>query len=146
MLPQRLDHLGEDLTVLEAVRASAPATPVGELRAMLARFLLRGDAVERRVGDLSGGERFRVALAGLVLADPPRELLVLDEPTNSLDLGSIDALVDVLSGYRGGLLVVSHDEHFLARLGLDARVILDEDGLRPGQVPAPSADGSPRRG
>lgn len=146
MLPQRLDHLGEDLSVLEAVRASAPATPVGELRAMLARFLLRGDAVERRVGDLSGGERFRVALAGLVLADPPHELLVLDEPTNSLDLGSIDALVDVLAGYRGGLIVVSHDEHFLARLGLDARVILDEDGLRRGQVPAPSADGSPRRG
>lgn len=146
MLPQRLDHLGEDLTVLEAVRAGAPATPVGELRALLARFLLRGDAVERRVGDLSGGERFRVALAGLVLADPPHELLVLDEPTNSLDLGSIDALVDVLAGYRGGLLVVSHDEHFLARLGLDARVILDEDGLRPGQVPAPSVDGSPRRG
>lgn len=146
MLPQRLDHLGEDLTILESVRASAPTTPVGELRALLARFLLRGDAVDRRIGDLSGGERFRVALAGLVLADPPHELLVLDEPTNSLDLGSIDALVDVLAGYRGGLLVVSHDEHFLARLDLDARVILDEDGLRPGPVPARSADGTPRAG
>lgn len=97
-------------------------------------------------GDLSGGERFRVMLAGLVLADPPHELLALDEPTNSLDLGSIDAFVDELSRYRGGLLVVSHDEHFLARLGLDARVILDEDGLRPGQVPGPNSDGSPRGG
>lgn len=138
MLPQRLDHLGEDLTILESVRASAPATPVGELRALLARLLLRGEAVDRRVGDLSGGERFRVALAGLVLADPPHELLVLDEPTNSLDLGSIDALVDVLAGYRGGLLVVSHDEHFLERLGLDLRLVLDEDGLRPGTAPRPA--------
>ena len=138
MLPQRLDHLGEDLTILESVRASAPATPVEELRALLARLLLRGDAVDLRVGDLSGGERFRVALAGLVLADPPHELLVLDEPTNSLDLGSIDALVDVLAGYRGGLLVVSHDEHFLERLGLDLRLVLDEDGLRPGTAPPPA--------
>lgn len=144
MLPQRLDHLGEGLTLLEAVRASAPATPVEELRALLARFLLRGDAVDRRVGDLSGGERFRVALAGLVLADPPHELLVLDEPTNSLDLGSIDALVDVLAVYQGGLLVVSHDEHFLERLGLDLRLILDEDGLHPAAPGAPPAHGQRR--
>ena len=67
--------------------------------------ILRGEVVKRTVATLSGGERLRVALASLLLADPPHQLLVFDEPTNNLDLPSIDALVDALSGYRGGLLV-----------------------------------------
>lgn len=131
VLPQRLDHLTDEQTILDCVREAAPAVPDGELRSMLAHFLYRGEAVERGIGDLSGGERFRVALARLVLADPIPQLIVLDEPTNNLDLTSIDALVDVLGAFRGGLLVVSHDEAFLERLGLDARLLLDEDGLRP---------------
>lgn len=144
LLPQRLDHLGDDLSVLESVRRAAPVAEVEDLRAMLARLLFRGEAVDRLVGDLSGGERFRVALAQLALAAPPHQLLVLDEPTNSLDLHSIDALVEVLDGYRGGLLVVSHDEAFLARLGIDSRIILDEDGLHPGANPSDAAAPRPR--
>ncbi len=127
-LPQRLDGLDDGTTVLEAVRATAPDVPPGEIRNRLARFLLRGDAVTRPVGTLSGGERFRVALARLLLADPPPQLLVLDEPTNNLDLPSIDQLVSALRGYRGALLVVSHDDAFLARLDLDATIVLDAAG------------------
>jgi ATPase subunit of ABC transporter with duplicated ATPase domains len=98
------------------------------LRGRLARFLLRGDAAYRAVRSVSGGERFRVALARVLLADPPAELLVLDEPTNNLDLTSVEQLVDALSAYRGALLVVSHDRGFLDRLGLDAEFVLGEEG------------------
>lgn len=127
-LPQRLDGLDGTASVLDNVRAGAPTVPVGEVRNRLARFLFRGSSVDRPVQTLSGGERFRVALARLLLADPPPQLLVLDEPTNSLDLQSVDQLVDALHGYRGAVLVVSHDDDFLARLGLAATVELDASG------------------
>jgi ATPase subunit of ABC transporter with duplicated ATPase domains len=127
-LRQRLDGLDEDASVLDNVQAAAPGVPAGVLRGRLARFLLRGDAVYRSARSLSGGERFRVALARILLADPPPELLVLDEPTNNLDLTSVDALVDALAAYRGAILVVSHDRPFLDRIGLDAEFVLDDRG------------------
>ncbi|HEY8588930.1 MAG TPA: ATP-binding cassette domain-containing protein, partial [Naasia sp.] len=109
------------------VRSAAPDVPPGEIRNRLARLLLRGDSVHRPVRTLSGGERFRAALARLLLADPPVQLLILDEPTNSLDIESVDQLVEALSGYRGALLVVSHDDAFLGRLGLDLVLELTRD-------------------
>jgi ATPase subunit of ABC transporter with duplicated ATPase domains len=127
-LGQRLDGLDEAASALANLRAAAPTVPTGELRGKLARFLLRGDAVNRPVHTLSGGERFRVSLARLLLADPPAQLLVLDEPTNNLDRGSLDQLVSALGSYRGGLLVVSHDDGFLGRLGLTDRLSLDAAG------------------
>ena len=117
-LPQRLDGLDERASVLDTVRAVAPETEPGLVRTRLARFLLRGDSVHRPVGTLSGGERFRVALARLLLADPPPQLIVLDEPTNNLDIHSVDQLVDALRAYRGAVIVVSHDDDFLGRLEL----------------------------
>lgn len=128
VLPQRLDGLDEDATVLDAVGEVASGPPPALLRNRLARFLLRGDAVFRPVRSLSGGERFRVALARLLLADPPPELLILDEPTNNLDLDSVDQLVDALASYRGAVLVVSHDHVFLDRLGITQWIELDHAG------------------
>jgi ATPase subunit of ABC transporter with duplicated ATPase domains len=128
-LPQRVDGLDEAASVLENVRDAAPDVPPAQIRNRLARFLIRGDAVERPVASLSGGERFRVALARLLLADPPPQLLVLDEPTNNLDLDTVDQLVDALSAYRGAVLVVSHDDAFLDRLGVDTTLELTSEGI-----------------
>jgi ATPase subunit of ABC transporter with duplicated ATPase domains len=128
-LPQRVDGLDDAASVLENVRQGAPDVPTPELRNRLARFRLRGETVDRPVGSLSGGERFRVALARLLLAEPPAQLLVLDEPTNNLDLDTIDRLVEALAAYRGAVLVVSHDEVFLGRLGIDTTLRLGPEGL-----------------
>ena len=69
-LPQRLDVLDDSLSVVDNVRAAAPAASVNEVRASLARFLFRGDRAEQLAGTLSGGERFRAVLAALLLAQP----------------------------------------------------------------------------
>ncbi|MDQ2846157.1 MAG: ATP-binding cassette domain-containing protein [Actinomycetota bacterium] len=116
-LPQRLDVLCDNDSVLDNVRAVNPAATPQQVRAQLARFLIGKAQVDQRGGTLSGGERFRVTLARLLLADPSPQLLLLDEPTNNLDMDSVDALVDALSGYRGALLVASHDRPFLHAIG-----------------------------
>ncbi|WP_342372963.1 ATP-binding cassette domain-containing protein [Propioniciclava soli] len=100
-LPQRL-AAAAGTTALERVAALAPTVPAGELRNRLARFRLRRDDVFRPLNTLSGGERFRVELAALLLAEPPAQLLVLDEPTNNLDRRTVDVLVEALASYRGG--------------------------------------------
>ncbi len=100
-------------TVLEAIQQSSA---IGEPRArhLLGRFLFSGDEIYKRLGDLSGGERSRVALARLTLTSA--NFLLLDEPTNHLDIPAREALEGVLSAYEGTLLLVSHDRALIDAL------------------------------
>jgi ATPase subunit of ABC transporter with duplicated ATPase domains len=126
-LPQRLDILDDSLSVVDNVRAAAPAASVNEVRASLARFLFRGDRAGRLARTLSGGERFRAVLAALLLAQPAPQLLLLDEPTNNLDMASVRQLSQALAGYRGALLIASHDVPFLRIAGITRWLRLDRD-------------------
>jgi ATPase subunit of ABC transporter with duplicated ATPase domains len=126
-LPQRLDVLDDSLTVVDNVRAAASAASVNEVRAGLARFLFRGERADRAAGTLSGGERFRAVLAALLLAQPAPQLLLLDEPTNNLDMASARQLSQALDGYRGAILVASHDLPFLRSAGITRWLRLDRD-------------------
>lgn len=116
-LPQRL-VLSPDQSMLQLVMEANPTLTEQQVRDDLARLLFRRERVHLPVGVLSGGERFRVALATVLLASPAPQLLILDEPTNNLDMASVDWLIQALASYEGALLVVSHDEAFCAQLGL----------------------------
>ncbi|NUS72845.1 MAG: ABC-F family ATP-binding cassette domain-containing protein [Corynebacteriales bacterium] len=126
-LPQRLDVLRDDVSILDNVALAAPQATRTNIRSALARFLFRGDRVHQVAGTLSGGERFRASLAMLLLAEPAPQLLLLDEPTNNLDLASIRQLTSALTSYQGALIVVSHDVNFLRGLNITRWLELDGD-------------------
>ncbi|MGW3659172.1 ABC-F family ATP-binding cassette domain-containing protein [Streptomyces sp. NPDC005151] len=124
-LPQRLDVLDDGLSVVENVARFAPNATDNRIRARLAHFLFKGARADRPVGTLSGGERFRAALAALLLAEPAPQLLMLDEPTNNLDMASVRRLTAALESYEGALIVASHDVPFLESLGITRWLLLD---------------------
>ncbi|MFF7277646.1 ATP-binding cassette domain-containing protein [Streptomyces griseorubiginosus] len=124
-LPQRLDVLDGELSVAENVARFAPGATNNRVRARLARFLFRGARADQLASTLSGGERFRAALAALMLAEPAPQLLMLDEPTNNLDMASVRQLTTALESYEGALVVASHDLPFLESLGITRWLMLD---------------------
>ncbi|MDT7841527.1 ABC-F family ATP-binding cassette domain-containing protein [Streptomyces justiciae] len=124
-LPQRLDVLDDELSVAENVARFAPAATNNRVRARLARFLFRGARADQQAATLSGGERFRAALAALMLAEPAPQLLMLDEPTNNLDMASVRQLTSALESYEGALIVASHDLPFLESIGITRWLMLD---------------------
>lgn len=107
----RVDMLDPKMTVLETARDMANPVPEQMARTVLGSFLFRGDDVFKPTAVLSGGEKTRLALVRLLL-DPPN-LLLMDEPTTHLDVGSIDALVSALAQYGGTLIFISHDVYFI---------------------------------
>jgi ATPase subunit of ABC transporter with duplicated ATPase domains len=116
-LPQRLDIFDETRTVADNVADVAPQATAERIRGQLARFLFRGSDADAVVATLSGGERLRAALARILLAEPAPKLLMLDEPTNNLDITSRQHLIDALETFEGALIVASHDRPFLDAIG-----------------------------
>ena len=119
---QGLDALVEEQTVLESF-LEIKNMPFEQARFYLARFLFQGDDVFREVGDCSGGEKSRLALARLLITEP--NLLVLDEPTTHFDIPSREALEQVLLSYPGTILLVSHDRHLVSLLAESLLVMAD---------------------
>ncbi len=101
-------------SVLDSLKGAAPGLPEREARSLLGGFFFSGDAVEKPVAVLSGGEKMRLAFACL-LANPPN-LLLLDEPTTHLDIPSREALENALADYAGTVCLVSHDIEFTRRV------------------------------
>lgn len=118
---QELENLNYDATILEDVLTEGGS--VGDVRLLLACLLFRGDDVYKRIGDLSMGEKGRVAFAKLILSDA--NLLVLDEPTNYMDIQSREKVEESLEQFEGCIIFVSHDRYFIERLA--NRVFAIED-------------------
>ena len=147
----QVDTLRFDRTVIEELRASVGDQHGRNLRSVLAGFGFTGDAVDRKVMDLSGGERTRLALARMMVN--PVNLLVLDEPTNHLDLPSCDVLEDALVAYPGTILLVTHDRYLIREVADGLVVVrngravlhdgLDEDLLSPSGTTAAAAPATP---
>lgn len=126
---QTLAFLRDEMTVLENFQEWTPRLAEAERRICLGRSLFPGDSVFKRAGDLSGGERMRLAIACLLAGEVAPQVLLLDEPTNHLDLASLEQLEASLRFYRGVLIVVSHDEIFLEALEITQTWELGRDGL-----------------
>jgi ATP-binding cassette subfamily F protein 3 len=124
ILSQHESFPDEATTPYRFLRACAPRLTEQQIRNLLAAMLFPGEAVERPVDALSGGERKRLMLVRLLVEG--RNVLLLDEPTNHLDIPSREALELALAAYEGTLIVVSHDRHFVDQMA--DRVLWLEDG------------------
>jgi ATP-binding cassette subfamily F protein 3 len=110
----QLDALDPSRTVLEELEEADPDSAIGRLRGILGSFLFGGDAVDKRISVLSGGEKARVALAKMLVR--PAALLCMDEPTNHLDLASKEVLEEALAHFTGTIVFISHDRYFINRI------------------------------
>ena len=108
------DALDLSKTVMDTVQGSSNGQSYNDLRALLGQFLFKGDAVEKKVENLSGGEKARLSLCCMMLE--PANLLILDEPTNHLDIPAKEMLEEALQHFDGCIVVVSHDRYFISRV------------------------------
>lgn len=122
-LDQGVSILQRDKTLLENFKRISELDD-NSARKWLARFLFRGEDAFKKIDVLSGGERMRAALVCTLARDTPPRLLILDEPTNNLDLNSIEQIESALLHYEGALIVISHDKNFLQNIGTKEEINL----------------------
>lgn len=119
-----MSFLDPEETVREAFARLDPLASENDRRTTLARFLFRGDDADQKVGSLSGGQMMRAGLACSLGHSEPRQLLLLDEPSNHLDIESVETLKTALRAYDGAVIVVSHDQSFLSQINVERRIML----------------------
>jgi ATPase subunit of ABC transporter with duplicated ATPase domains len=124
LIDQEMSFLKPEETVREAFARLDPKSTENERRATLARFLFRGDDADQKIKNLSGGQKMRAGLACSLGHSEPRQLLLLDEPSNHLDIEAVETLEAALKAYDGAVIVVSHDQTFLSNIKPERRITL----------------------
>ena len=125
-LDQDLSLLSKDKTILENMLDFNPGIKIQDAHAILANFKFRNLLADKKTAFLSGGELLRASLAVMLGTPKQPELIILDEPTNNLDLQSVKVLEDALKQYQGALIVVSHDNYFIQQIGITKKLSLKE--------------------
>ncbi|UWX61028.1 ATP-binding cassette domain-containing protein [Chryseobacterium oranimense] len=126
-IDQEYSLIGREIKVYDFVQQfNDGAMPESEVKTLLSRFLFGKDTWDKNCGILSGGERLRLLLCGLSISSKAPDMIILDEPTNNLDLQNVEILTNSIKEYKGTLLVISHDESFLDEIGVEREIILSQ--------------------
>ncbi len=123
-LDQEYSCLDKELTVYGQLEACSSGRPEHELKMLLNRFLFTSSTWDKKCGSLSGGEKMKLALCYLIVCGQAPDMIIADEPTNNIDIASMEILAAVLKNYKGTLLVVSHDEQFIRDVGIERTISL----------------------
>ena len=124
-IDQDYSLIDDQVSVVEQVeRFNSGSLQEHEIKTRLNRFLFTKDWWDKPCRTLSGGEKMRLILCSLTISDQAPDIIVLDEPTNNLDIQNIEILTAAISDYTGTLLVISHDEYFLNRIKVQRSIVL----------------------
>jgi ATPase subunit of ABC transporter with duplicated ATPase domains len=124
-IDQEYSLLNNGSTVFEQVQEfNSQHLPEHRLKTLLHQFLFKMDMWDKTCGQLSGGEKIKLIFCCLMVSNSSPELIVLDEPTNNLDVQSLEVITSAIKGYKGTLLVISHDEYFINEIGVNERIEL----------------------
>ncbi|MBP2615701.1 ABC-F family ATP-binding cassette domain-containing protein [Chryseobacterium jejuense] len=124
-IDQEYSLIDKVLTLYDFVQTfNDSALQESEVKTLLSRFLFSKETWDKKCGVLSGGERLRLLLCGLSISNKAPDMMILDEPTNNLDLQNVEILTNSIRDYHGTLLVISHDEVFLEEIGVSREILL----------------------
>nr|WP_294873625.1 ABC-F family ATP-binding cassette domain-containing protein [uncultured Pedobacter sp.] len=124
-IDQEYSVLDNELTVFEQVQEfNSQHLPEHRLKTLLHQFIFKIDMWNKPCKQLSGGEKMKLIFCCLVVSNSSPELIILDEPTNNLDVQSLEVITSAIKHYKGTLLVISHDEYFINEIGLNERIAL----------------------